>query len=1473
MEVLIQQVQKDFQVKNLRVFKKSRKIEMVLAPKSFESLRKLRGIEEGGPKALGVDTLAVKLEIEGDFWPYLKELLFLKFPGFTGFLRGETVSWHNDIFEIVLNDMTAVNWLRTKKVNITLENLYKEYFDRDIRIRIEEAKECIRDEEGHCFYEEEAKLVKALMEGMTAEANQNTRSEKKPDKSNNGEKQEHSSGNGNSAGDKKTNGFSGDNGFQKKSEGGKSADGENKFRRKRDETPDPGYIIGKKFNDELTPINKISLNSGKVAVEGQIVNFEIKTFASGSNMVIFNISDFTNAITCKSFLRNEEHIERLREAFDPGKVKKGMFARVQGDIRFDQFDGEIVLQPKAIYEVKRESRKDKAEKKRMELHAHTTMSALDAICNTGDLVKKAYEFGHPGIAITDHGVVQAFPEAYETWKGLKANAKKAEKDFDFKVVYGVEGYLAGDTADVVHHSISYDLNEEFVVFDLETTGLSPVNDRITEIGAVVMKRGEISSTYNKLVNPEMKIPTRIVELTGITDDMVKDQDTIDRILPEFLEFVGDRPIVAHNADFDWSFIRTNCGRLNIKYTPAVVDTLQLSRIMLKELKRHKLDTLCRHFKINLENHHRASDDATAAALVFRKLLELASAKGAKDLMDLNELNAASDRQSDRSNHIIILVKNMVGLKNLYQLISASHLDHYYRKPLIPKSKLAKFREGLVIGSACEAGELYQSILKSMEPKKVKEILDFYDYIEIQPDGNNSFLLRNGTFKDIEQLRDITRKLYALGEEYGKPVVATGDVHFIEPEDEIYRRIIMSGQGFSDADQQAPLYLRTTEDMLKEFEYLGYDEARKVVIENPKKVLDMIDEVQPIPDGTFAPIIKGSDEEIRNMTYNKAKSMYGDVLPEVVEARLERELGSIIKHGFSVMYLIAQKLVSKSLADGYLVGSRGSVGSSLVATMTDITEVNPLPPHYRCPKCKRSEFLTDGMYGSGAEMPYKDCPECGTKFIKDGFDIPFETFLGFDGDKEPDIDLNFAGEYQPVAHAYTEELFGKGYVFRAGTIGTIAEKTAFGFVKKYFDEKEIKLHKAEYDRIAKGCTGIKRTTGQHPGGIMVVPDYKDIHDFTPIQRPADDQDTSTITTHFDYHSISGRILKLDILGHDVPTIIKMLEDLTGFSVFDVPLDDPETMSLFTKTDALNADLSAIDCNVGSLGIPEFGTKFVRGMLNDTMPTTLSELVRISGLSHGTDVWLNNAQDYVRDGTASLKEVISTRDDIMVYLMYQGLAPKLSFTIMEKVRKGKKLDETELEAMHTAGVPQWYIDSCVKIKYMFPKAHAAAYVMMSFRIAYYKVHYPEAYYATYFYIKVSDFDADLAVKGKDMVLARWKEIEKLGNAASTKEKDQAIILELVYEMYQRGIKLLPVDLKKSDSKKFQLADGGILPPFLAIQGIGENAAISVLTAREESPFISIGDLRERTKLTKTNIDTLRSHGCLKDLPESNQLSLFG
>lgn len=1470
MEVLIEQVRKDFQINNLRVFNKSRRIEMALTPLNIEAMKKLRGMEEKLPKALGVETLSIKLEVEGDFWPYLKELLFLKFPGFTGFLRGETVSWNKEVFEVVLSDMTAVNWLRTKKVAATLEKLYEEYFGKPIIIRIEEAAECIRDVDGHCFHEEEARIVKALMEGISNEAGQGG---DKSDKNQNGNSGKHGSpeksGNGN-----KNYGFPGDDGFVKKPEAGKNADGsENKFRRKRDETPDDGYIIGKKFNDELTPVDKITLNSNRVAVEGQVFNFEVKTFATGNNLVMFSISDFKNAITCKSFMKNEDLIERLKEAFHPDKVKKGVFARVQGDVRFDQFDGEVVLQPKAVYEVKREKRKDKSERKRIELHAHTTMSALDAICNAKDLVKRAYDFGHRGIAITDHGVVQAFPEAYETWKELKSQAKKAEKTFDFKVIYGVEGYLAGDTADVVHNSFPYDLNEEFVVFDLETTGLSPVNDRITEIGAVIIKRGEISTKFSRLVNPEMPIPTKIVELTGITDDMVKDEDTIEKVLPEFLEFIGDRPIVAHNAEFDWSFIRTNVGRLGIRYLPAVVDTLQFSRIMLKDLKRHKLETLCRHFKINLENHHRATDDATATAIIFRKLIEMAGSKGAKNLLDLNQLNAASDRRSERSNHIIILVKNMVGLKNLYQLISAAHLDHFYRRPMIPKGKLVKHREGLIIGSACEAGELYQSILKNMEPKKVKDILDFYDYIEIQPDGNNSFLMRNGTFKNLEQLRDVNRKLYALGEEYGKPVVATGDVHFIEPEDEIYRRIIMSGQGFSDADEQAPLYMRTTEDMLKEFEYLGYEEARKVVIENPDKILSMIEEVQPIPDGTFAPIIEGSDDEIREMTYTKAKSMYGDILPKIVEDRIERELGSIIKHGFSVMYLIAQKLVRKSLDDGYLVGSRGSVGSSLVATMTDITEVNPLPPHYRCPKCKNSEFLLDGTYGSGAEMPYKECPECGTAYIKDGFDIPFETFLGFDGDKEPDIDLNFAGEYQPVAHAYTEELFGKGYVFRAGTIGTIAEKTAFGFVKKYFDEKEIKLHKAEYDRIAKGCTGIKRTTGQHPGGIMVVPKYKDIHDFTPIQRPADDQDTSTITTHFDYHSISGRILKLDILGHDVPTIIKMLEDLTGFSVFDVPLDDPETMSLFTRTDALKADLSAIDCNVGSLGIPEFGTKFVRGMLNDTMPTTLSELVRISGLSHGTDVWINNAQEYVRDGTASLKEVISTRDDIMVYLMYQGLEPKQAFTIMEKVRKGKKLDETELEAMHIAGVPQWYIDSCIKIKYMFPKAHAAAYVMMSFRIAYYKMHYPLAYYATYFYIKVSDFDADLAVKGKDMVLSRWKEIEKLGNTATTKEKDQMLILELVYEMYQRGIKLLPVDLKKSHSTKFQIVDGAILPPFLGIQGVGESAALSVTTAREESPFISVGDLRERTKLTKTNIDVLRGHGSLKDLPESNQLSLFG
>ncbi len=1209
----------------------------------------------------------------------------------------------------------------------------------------------------------------------------------------------------------------------------------------------------KSFKDnkeEILSISDLKGNEYAISVIGDIFSMEKRELKNGKNLFTFAVTDYSASIFCKIFTKD-----------DDVSVNIGDYVKVSGDVTYDAFAKEIVIMTKDIELKTKKIRKDINTSKRVELHAHTNMSAMDAIPSVKALIKKAKEFGHKAIAITDHGVVQAFPEAMEV--GQKEGVK---------ILYGVEGYLVNDMSKIVSIDTQGDFDDEYVVFDIETTGFSNVSDEITEIGAVKIKNKEIVGSFAELVNPHIPIPLKVQELTGITNDLVKDKPSIEEVLPRFLEFIGDNVLVAHNSDFDMGFIRAKARRLNLSFKNKDIDTLKLSRILLTSLKRHKLNLITKHLGITLENHHRAVDDAKATALIFIKFMEMLMEKDISDFTMVNDKLGKLDYKSIPSNHITILAKNYIGLKNLYKLISASHIEYFYKNPRIPKSLLIKHREGLLIGSACEAGELYQAVVRRKSDEEIDNIAQFYDYVEVMPISNNKFMIKKNSAKDEDELREINKFIVEIALRNNKIPVATSDVHFINPEDEAYRTVLKHSLGFKDANESTPLYYKTTQEMLDEFSYLDSNLANQIVVENTNKIADMIDDILPVPDGTFPPRIQGSDEELRQMCFDKAKKLYGEDLPEIVEQRLERELGSIISNGYAVMYIIAQKLVTKSMQDGYLVGSRGSVGSSFAATMSDITEVNPLPPHYVCSNCKYSHFITDGSYGSGADLPDKLCPDCKTNLIKDGHDIPFEVFLGFEGDKEPDIDLNFAGEYQPNAHKYTEELFGKGYVFRAGTIGTIAEKTAYGFAKKYIEENEIEANGAEVERLKSGCTGIKRTSGQHPGGVMVVPDYKEIFDFSPIQYPANDSSSGVITTHFDYHSISGRILKLDILGHDVPSIIKMLEDLTKTNATQIPLDDKDTMSLFTSTDKLQCDLSAINCTVGSLGIPEFGTKFVRQMLIDTQPTTFAELVRISGLSHGTDVWINNAQELVRNKVAELKDVISTRDDIMNYLILMGLKPKTAFKIMENVRKGRGLTQEHENDMKEKNVPSWYIDSCNKIKYMFPKAHAAAYVMMSFRIAYYKVHHKEAFYATYFTTKAEDFDVELISKGKDAVLEKLKEIESLGNKATTKEKNIATVLEVAYEMFSRGVELDRLDLYNSDAKIFKLSsEKALIPPLISMQGLGETVAVNI-SNESSREFMSIEDFRQRTKATKTVIETMINYGCLNNLPETNQLSLL-
>ena len=1210
------------------------------------------------------------------------------------------------------------------------------------------------------------------------------------------------------------------------------------------------------------------------AISGEIVSgtIEERELKSGKFLVSFNVYDGTSTISCKIFLKPEEKARVI------GRLNKAKGVKLEGKSGISNFTHELEIMANVVIEtdgIKKQVRQDLAEVKRVELHMHTQMSQMDAMTSATDLIKRAMKWGWKSIAITDHGVVQAFPEAHKLL---------GVDNPDMKVIYGVEAYLVPDSSAVVVNDKGQPIDTTYCVLDLETTGLSAKTEKITEIGIMKIVNGKVVDKFSEFVNPEKHIPERVQEVTHITDDMVIDSPKIDEIFPKVLEFIKGSVLVAHNATFDIGFLKNVAKELGYDFDYTYVDTLPLARKLYPNLKKHKLGKIAEHLGIEVLVAHRALDDVDTTVKVLSQMMKELKKRGAKTVGDIatkceDEKAKAEEYKRLQPYHAIILAKNYVGLKNLYKLVSLSHLKYFYKKPRILKSLYKKYSEGLILGSACEAGELYQAIELGRPDEDIEEIAESYDYLEIQPIGNNEFLIRNGIVKDEEALKDINRKIVEIGERLGKPVVATCDVHFMDPQDEIYRRILEAGQGYKDADNQAPLYLRTTNEMLDEFKYLGEEKAYEVVVTNTNKIADMCEQISPISPEKCPPHIPGCEQTIKDIAYEKAHKLYGEELPEQVQTRLDKELDSIIKNGFSVMYIIAQKLVWKSNEDGYIVGSRGSVGSSFVANMTGITEVNSLPPHYRCPKCKYVDF-TDYGYGNGFDLPDKNCPKCGSRLDKDGMDIPFETFLGFNGDKEPDIDLNFSGEYQAKAHKYTEVIFGKGTTFKAGTVGTVADKTAYGYVKKYYEERNTPVSQAEATRLATGCTGIKRTTGQHPGGIIVVPKGREIYEFTPVQHPADDPNSDIITTHFDYHSIDQNLLKLDILGHDDPTVIRMLQDITGIDPTKVPLDDKATMSLFCGTEALGVTPEQIKSKVGSYGVPEFGTKFVRGMLVDTKPTTFDELIRISGLSHGTDVWLNNTADLIKEGTVTLREAICCRDDIMIYLIKKGIDPNKSFKIMESVRKGKvaggkeKNWEEYKQIMREHDVPEWYIGSCEKIKYMFPKAHAAAYVTNAFRIAWFKVHVPKAYYSAFFSIRAADnFDAASMVLGKEKVKNKMKEIDLKGVTATKKEQDMYAVLELVLEMYERGIKFLPIDLYKSHYKNFIVEDEGIRPPFSSIAGFGPIAAESLYNAAKEEEFMSIDEIRIRAKLGDSTIDLLREFGVLDGMQESNQISLFG
>ena len=1260
------------------------------------------------------------------------------------------------------------------------------------------------------------------------------------------------------------------------------------FNRSVKRSDNPDVIYGRDFEEEAIPIEEIIGDMGEIVIRGKIIRYDSREIKNEKTILMFDVTDFTDTMTIKMFARNDQVKEITAE------MKAGAFVKLKGVTMIDRFDNELTIG--SIAGIKKipdftTSRSDTSVQKRVELHCHTKMSDMDGVSEAKDIVKRAYKWGHPAIAITDHGVVQSFPDANHVWedlwkaekaKRIEAGDQSPDKQDFFKVIYGMEAYLVDDLKEIVTGDEGQDLNADFVVFDIETTGFSPVNNKIIEIGAVKIRQGEITDRFSVFVNPGVPIPFEIEKLTSINDSMVMDAPPIEVILPQFLDFCQDAVLVAHNANFDMSFIMENAKRQGISRKFTFVDTLGIARVLLTHQAKHTLDAVAKTLSISLENHHRAVDDAECTAHIFLKFSAMLRERGADTLSRINALGESSPDIIKKltSYHAIILAENNIGRENLYRLVSASHLQYFNRHPRVPKSLLLKYREGLILGSACEAGELYRALLDGKAEEEIARIVNFYDYLEIQPLGNNHFMIDSPKVPAVnseEDIMDFNRRIVALGEEFNKPVVATCDVHFLDPEDEVYRRIIMAGKGFDDADNQAPLYLRTTEEMLKEFEYLGSDKAREVVVTNTNKIADRIDVMSPVRPDKCPPVIPDSDKTLTEICYNKAHELYGEELPAIVKDRLDKELHSIISNGFAVMYIIAQKLVWKSVEDGYLVGSRGSVGSSLVAFMAGITEVNSLSAHYRCPNCHYYDFDSPEVKAfagnAGCDMPDKICPVCGKPLVKDGFDIPFETFLGFKGDKEPDIDLNFSGEYQSKAHKYTEVIFGAGQTYRAGTVGTLADKTAYGYVKNYYEERGKRKRSCEINRIVLGCTGVRRSTGQHPGGIIVLPVGEDINSFTPVQHPANDMTTDIVTTHFDYHSIDHNLLKLDILGHDDPTMIRMLQDLTGIDPTTIPLDDPGVMSLFQNTSALGITPDDIDgCPVGSLGIPEFGTDFVIQMLLDTKPKCFSDLIRISGLGHGTDVWLGNAQTLILEGTADISHCICCRDDIMIYLINKGVDSALSFTIMESVRKGKGLKPEFESAMKEKDVPDWYIASCKKIKYMFPKAHAAAYVMMAWRIAYCKINYPLAYYAAFFSIRAKAFSYELMCQGMQHLKNVMADYKKREDTLSQKEQASLKDMKIVLEMYARGYDFIPIDIFSAKSRSFQIVDGKLMPSLNSIDGLGEAAADAIVEAAKDGPFLSKDDFRQRTKVSKTIVELMDSLNLLGKLPESNQISLF-
>lgn len=1289
-------------------------------------------------------------------------------------------------------------------------------------------------------------------------------------------------------GTKKSSDNAGNKAFQEKSQKAETAGSNQKkfesYYMKRPMNDD--VLYGRDFDEEPVLIEQIDTALGEVVIAGMIRKIEERQIRNERTLIMFSVTDFTDSIMVKMFVKDEQ----LADVHNYIKAKN--FIKLKGVAALDRYDQEIAIT--SVIGIRKGSdnrvvRNDLALNKRVELHCHTKMSDMDGVSSVKDIINQAVRWGHKAIAITDHGVLQAFTDAYHVIKDLKGAYKKRGEKLDFKIIYGVEAYLVDDTKQIVTNSKGQSFDDTFVVFDLETTGFSAEADRIIEIGAVKICNGEITDRFSRFVNPKIPVPFKIEKLTGISDEMLIDAQVIEEVLPEFLEFCGDSILVAHNADFDTSFIINKAKNININLEPTIIDTVLLAQFIIPNLHNYKLDTLCKHLNVILENHHRAVDDAEATAHIFLKMLEMCKNKDIFTLDKLNEDGGLTEAAIKKLHqyHCIILASNECGRINLYRLVSASHLQYFSRFPKIPKSLVNKYREGLIIGSACEAGELFRAMVNGRSDAEIARIVNFYDYLEVQPIGNNRFMIEKDDYyvKNEEDLRDLNRKVISLGEKFNKPVVATCDVHFLNPEDEIYRRIIMAGKGFDDADNQAPLYLHTTEEMLREFDYLGSDKAYEIVVTNTNKIMNMCEDIIPVRPDKCPPVIENSDSMLRKICTDKAYEIYGNPLPKIVSERLERELNSIISNGYSVMYIIAQKLVWKSNDDGYLVGSRGSVGSSFAATMAGITEVNPLSPHYLCPKCYYNDFYSEEVKkfagSAGCDMPDKNCPKCGHKLNKLGFDIPFETFLGFKGNKEPDIDLNFSNEYQSKAHAFTEVIFGKGQTFKAGTIGTVADKTAYGFVRKYFEEKAQKeekpmlKRKCDMERIAEGCVDIRRTTGQHPGGIVVLPIGEEIHSFTPVQHPANDMSTSIITTHFDYHSIDHNLLKLDILGHLDPTMIRMLQDLTGIDPLEIPLDSKEVMSLFTSTEALGITPDDIGgCQLGALGIPEFGTDFAMQMLLDTKPKYFSDLVRIAGLSHGTDVWLGNAQVLLQEGVATISTAICTRDDIMIYLIQKGIESEQAFTIMEAVRKGKGLTEEQETVMREHDVPDWYIWSCKKIKYMFPKAHAAAYVMMAWRVAYCKVFYPMAYYCAYYSIRASAFDYEKMAVGRDKLeyyIDLYKTKKSNGTIANT-EEDELACMRIVQEMYARGFEFTPIDIYKAKARSFQIIDGKIMPSFKVVSKIGEVAGEAIEIAAADGEFLSKDDLRQRAKIGQTAIEKLSDLGLLKNMPESNQLSLF-